>query len=93
MQAVTMSNVALFSRKGCHLCERAEDLVTVYFPGCSVLDVDADELLRCLYGMRVPVLVVGGEIVLEGQFEEMDVARFAVLVKSRDECHGDSDHE
>jgi hypothetical protein len=43
--------------------------------------------------MRVPVLVVGGEIVLEGQFEEMDVARFAVLVKSRDECHGDSDHE
>ncbi len=93
MQAGTMHNVALFSRNGCHLCERAEDLVTVYFPGCPVLNVDADEQHRRLYGMRVPVLVVGGEVVLEGQFEEMNVARLALLVKSRDEYHGDSDHE
>ena len=93
MQAVTMNNVSLFSRKGCHLCERAEDLVSVYFPGCPVLDVDADEQHRCLYGMRVPVLVVSGEVVLEGQFEEMSVGRLAMPVKSRDEYHGDLDHE
>ena len=93
MQAVTMNDVALFSRKGCHLCERAEDLVTVYFPGCPVLDVDADERYRQLYGMRVPVLVVGGEVVLEGQFEEMDVAGLALPVKFLEEFHGDSGHE
>ena len=93
MQAVTMNNVSLFSRKGCHLCERAEDMVTVYFPGCPVLDVDADQLQRRLYGMRVPVLVVGGEVVLEGHFEETDVAKLAMSVKSRDEFHGDSGHE
>ena len=93
MRAVVMSTFALFSRKGCHLCERAEDMVAVYFPGCPVLDVDADHLQRRLYGMRVPVLVVGGEVVLEGHFEETDVAKLAMSVKSLDEFHGDSGHE
>ncbi len=93
MQAIVMNTFVLFSRKGCHLCERAEDMVTVYFPGCPVLDVDADQLQRRLYGMRVPVLAVGGEVVLEGHFEETDVAKLAMSVKSRDEFHGDSGHE
>ncbi len=93
MKAVTMNYVALFSREGCHLCEQAEDLVAVYFPGCPVLDVDADQLQRGLYGMRVPVLVVGGEVVLEGYFEETDVAKLAMSVKSLDEFHGNSGHE
>ena len=93
MRAVVMRTFALFSRKGCHLCERAEDMVTVYFPGCPVLDVDADQRQRRLYGMRVPVLVVGGEVVLEGYFEETDVAKLAMTVKSLDEFHGDSGHE
>ncbi len=93
MRAVAMSAFALFSRKGCHLCERAEDMVAVYFPGCPVLDVDADRLQRRLYGMRVPVLVVGGEVVLEGHFEEADVAKLAMSVKSLDEFHGNSGHE
>ena len=93
MRAVVMSTFALFSRKGCHLCERAEDMVTVYLPGCPVFDVDADQVQRRLYGLRVPVLVVGGEIVLEGYFEETDVAKLAMSVKSLDEFHGDSGHE
>ncbi len=93
MRAFVMSAFALFSRKGCHLCERAEDMVAVYFPECPVLDVDADQLQRRLYGMRVPVLVVGGEVVLEGHFDETDVAKLAMSVKSRDEFHGDSGHE
>ena len=93
MRAVGKSTFALFSRKGCHLCERAEDMVTVYFPGCPVLDVDADQLQRRLYGMRVPVLVIDGEVVLEGYFEETDVVKLAMSVKSLDEFHGDSGHE
>ncbi len=93
MRAVVMRTFALFSRKGCHLCERAEDMVAVYFPGCPVLNVDADQRQRRLYGMRVPVLVVGGEVVLEGYFEETDVAKLAMTVKSLDEFHGDSGHK
>jgi len=88
-----MTYFALFRREGFHLFEQAEDLVAVYFPGCPVLDVDADQLQRGLYGMRVPVLVVGVEVVLEGYFEETDVAKLAMSVKSLDEFHGDSGHE
>lgn len=88
-----IDNVALFSRNGCHLCERAEDLVAIYFPRCPVFDVDADERHRSLYGMRIPVLVVDGEVVLEGQFEDADVAKLALSVKSLDESRGDSGHE
>ncbi len=87
------NNVALFSRKGCHLCEQAEDLVAVYFPGCRVLNVDSDESHRRLYGIRVPVLVVGGEVILEGKFSETDVVRLAQSLKAREEHHDDSGHE
>ena len=82
MQAVTMNNVSLFSRKGCHLCERAEDLVSMYFPGCPVFDVDADEQHRRLYGMRVPVLVVGGEVVLADNSRN-SVARLSFKLNPR----------
>ncbi len=87
------NNVVLFSRKGCHLCEQAEDLVAIYFPSCRVLNVDSDESHRQLYGIRVPVLVVGGEAILEGKFSEADVMKLAQLLKAREKPHVDSGHE
>lgn len=88
-----MNAIALISRKRCHLCEQAEDLVAVYFPGCPVWDVDVDESRKRLYGVRVPVLLKDGEVVLEGAFKEADIARLALSIKSLNECHEDSGHE
>ena len=87
------NNVALFSRKGCHLCEQAEDLVAIYFPRCQVLNVDLDESHKQLYGIRVPVLVVGGEVSLEGKISEADVVRLAQSLKDQEAHHDDSGHE
>ena len=87
------NTIELISRKHCHLCEQAEDLVAVYFPGCPVWDVDVDESRKRLYGVRVPVLLKDGEVVLEGAFREADVARLALSVKSLNECHDDSRHK
>ena len=87
------NSVALFSRKGCHLCEQAEDLVAIYFPRCQVLNVDLDKSHKQLYGVRVPVLVVGGEVRLEGKFSEADVVRLAQSLKAQEEHHDDSGHE
>ncbi|MBL6721685.1 MAG: glutaredoxin family protein [Planctomycetes bacterium] len=68
----------LFTREGCGLCDelvevlRAEgllgrlDLVRV--------DVDADRSLKKLYGLRLPVLEVQGEVVFEGRPERAAVA-------------------
>lgn len=65
----------LYTRTGCHLCEYAEDLVAVYLPGCRLVDVDGDGRLQRAYGLRVPVLVRGDEVLLEGQIEESEVVR------------------
>lgn len=65
----------LYSRRGCHLCERAEDAVAAVLPGTDVVDVDGDADLRARYGLRVPVLEADGATVLEGRFDETDLVR------------------
>ncbi|MDC1301829.1 glutaredoxin family protein [bacterium] len=92
-RSVMKKGVVLFSREGCHLCERAEDLLGSYFPGCLVLDIDSDEENRQVYGTRVPVLLVDGKAVLEGKFEEVELSRVVQALTSQDECHGRLNHE
>jgi len=58
----------LISRKGCHLCEEAEALLEAQGIPYTFLDVDADEDLKKLYTFRVPVLLRGGQVLLEGKF-------------------------
>jgi len=65
----------LYSRRGCHLCERAEDVVAAILPGADVVDVDGDADLRARYDLRVPVLEVDGVVLLEGRFDETDLVR------------------
>ena len=69
--------LTLYTRSGCHLCEHAEDLVAVHLPGCRLVDVDGDGRLQRAYGLRVPVLVRGEEVLLEGQIEESEVVRLS----------------
>ena len=66
----------LYTRRGCHLCEAAEDMVVAQARAAAVeiLDVDADPLLQQLYGLRVPVLMADGTIVMEGRFDEPALA-------------------
>lgn len=67
----------LYSRRGCHLCERAEDLVAARMPGVTVVDVDTVLEARRRFDLRVPVLEIDGAVVLEGRFEEAAVDRLA----------------
>jgi len=68
-----MPQLTLYTRSGCHLCEQVEDLLAVHAPSCPLVDVDADEALRRAYGLRVPVLVRGDTVLLEGRIEEQDL--------------------
>ena len=65
----------LYSRRGCHLCEAAEDLLEMLRPGVMLVDVDADPATRDRYGLRVPVLEIDGVPMVEGRFDETEVAR------------------
>jgi len=64
----------LYSRRGCHLCEEAEDLLAAWRCAVEVIDVDADAAAAAAYGDRVPVLVRDGAVVLEGRFDDAGIA-------------------
>jgi hypothetical protein len=67
----------LYTRRGCHLCEVAEDMVAAHARAAAVEihDVDADPDLQRLYGLRVPVLTADGTVVMEGRFDEAALVR------------------
>jgi glutaredoxin len=65
----------LYSRRGCHLCEMAEDLLAAWRCAVEVIDVDADAAAAAAYGNRVPVLVHDGAVVMEGRFDDVGIAR------------------
>jgi hypothetical protein len=62
----------LYVREGCHLCEQFQmelSLDLALDDSVTVLDVDQDADLAAEFGLRVPVLVVAGEIVCEGVYD------------------------
>jgi hypothetical protein len=73
----------LFTRRGCHLCEAAEDLLVVHRLEASLVDVDGDDAVRARYGLRVPVLELDGEVVAEGRIDDREVATLAAAFRGR----------
>lgn len=59
----------LVTREGCGLCEKAGALWTWGIPYVR-RDVDQDPKLFRLYTFRVPVLLLGDRVLLEGIFDE-----------------------
>lgn len=57
----------LVTRRGCHLCEDAERALLEAGIDAELVDVDGDAELARLYDFRVPVLLDGEEVVLEGR--------------------------
>jgi len=53
-----MSDLLLYSRPDCHLCDEAAELLSVVAPGrgFTVVDIEDDIALLDRYGVRVPVL-------------------------------------
>ena len=64
----------LYTRRGCHLCEAAEDLLAGMGVDVLTVDIDGDAAARERFGLRVPVLEAGGRVVMEGRFDAALVA-------------------
>lgn len=64
------SGLVLYVREGCHLCEQfLMELSLELGPiveRLAVVDVDGDPELAIRYGLRVPVLAVGSDVLCEG---------------------------
>ena len=65
-----MTEVRLYTRPGCHLCDEArEAILELRASGLGFdlreVDIERDERLHAEYLERIPVVEVGGEIVSE----------------------------
>jgi glutaredoxin len=73
-----MSDVVVYSRPGCHLCEEAVATIVGlhergYRFGLHEIDIDSDELLLRRYLERIPVVEVDGAVVSELVLDEAAV--------------------
>jgi predicted thioredoxin/glutaredoxin len=62
--------IVLITRQGCHLCDEALGALRSLGVEPEQRDVDADEDLFALYDWRVPVVLVEGRVVAEGQIDQ-----------------------
>lgn len=70
MNRTSPVEIVLYSRRGCHLCEQAEEWLGFHAPAATIVDVDARPEDAATFGLRVPVVVIDGAAVLEGRFDE-----------------------
>jgi hypothetical protein len=69
-----MPEAIVYTRQGCHLCEHAavvlEKVARGHQMSIRLVDVDSDPDLRELYGYRIPVVVLDGRVLDEGNVTE-----------------------
>ena len=73
----------LYGHAGCCLCERLEEMIEPYLASLRRSgdvelvrrDIADDPAWREAYRERIPVLVAGGRVILEGRPEPEEVAR------------------
>ena len=70
-----LSNVILYTRKGCHLCDDALLILTKYGIRPQIVDIDTDAELVRLYNTCVPVVTIDGKVRFRGKINEILVRR------------------
>lgn len=73
-----MNYLAVYSRQGCHLCERLIEELLPLVRGrleVRVLDIDARSDWKAAYDARVPVVEYDGELVCQYHLDPDAVAR------------------
>jgi predicted thioredoxin/glutaredoxin len=68
-------HVVLVTRRGCHLCDQALELLRELGSEPEIADVDADDELYRLYDWRVPVVLIDGEVAAEGKIQREGLKR------------------
>lgn len=69
----------LVTRQGCHLCDEALSALRAVGVEPELRDVDTDDDLHARFDWRVPVVMVGGQVVAEGRIDQ-DGLRKALLL-------------
>jgi glutaredoxin len=74
-----LAEAVLYTRAGCHLCERARAILDAlardYRLAIREQDVDADPALRERYGTTIPVVEIDGQVLAAGRVSEFRLRR------------------
>ena len=74
-----MTQVVLYGKAGCHLCDEARDVVAAVRERhpfeLEEVDVSTDPALHERYGERIPVLAVDGDELFEFHVDAGELAR------------------
>jgi glutaredoxin len=65
----------VYTRRGCHLCDEAVDLLRTYGLQPELVDVDGDPELRAKYNECVPVVVIDGKPRFRGRVNRVLLER------------------
>ncbi len=68
-------SLVLVTRRDCHLCDEALDLLHELGAKPELVDVDSDDRLHAEYDWRVPVLLLDGRVVAEGRITRDQVQK------------------
>lgn len=69
------SQVVVYSRQGCHLCDDARLVLERYGLRPTVIDIDGDPELRAHYTECVPVVTIDGQERFRGRVNEVLLQR------------------
>ncbi len=72
---MTTHTTILYTRKGCHLCDDAYDLLVRHGLTPESIDIDADPELVEKYNECVPVVVIDGRERFRGRVNEVLLRR------------------
>jgi glutaredoxin len=70
-----MPQVTVYTRRGCHLCEEAHELLKRHALAPVLVDIDADPALQERYTNCVPVVVIEGKERFRGRVNEFLLTR------------------
>ena len=68
-------SVVVYSRRGCHLCDEARELLRRHEIVPTVVDIDSDPDLRQQFDASVPVVEINGRIRFRGSVDPVLLRR------------------
>ncbi|MCA9245613.1 MAG: glutaredoxin family protein [Planctomycetales bacterium] len=63
-------SATLYTRHGCHLCDKAKSILAAHGFEVHEVDIDGDELLKERFDCEVPVVAISGKIRFRGHIDE-----------------------
>jgi glutaredoxin len=70
-----MSEVTLYTRAGCHLCDAAKLVLRDAQVAFAEIDIDADPELRARYNEEVPVVFISGRKAFKYHIDPRELRR------------------